>query len=389
MKPILNCCILASLAISPMASAVDFIRQIQLIEGQTVVYDMPFQNKTGSIWSKPLQGDGAVFQLYAYKDDSLSSLSIVDANLGSDVHANISLESHLVDIRLWGINLNIFLGSPTDPSYLPVMLAEKTVGTYIPEAVISLTSEDPHYPPRVRADRPYQAAFRIGKLSPPDQQLPGSAPRVVSLEQSYKLYHPTIFLPAGNGAGEGRYSTGLELSLNGTFGLSQVYQQLPGGLATQSTGEETFSAYVKTGTSGERARIGSATIQVWPVARAEIKNIPEPARYLDIPSNIQVSLVNLYPDSVTYARIYPGPQRLGADGSIIASTVLSYDTYSPQTAVVPVSGLDPFIKADGIYTIEVVTVTPFNKRQPERLAWASFTVDRTIEVNASVTTLND
>ncbi|RYD26402.1 MAG: hypothetical protein EOP87_22795, partial [Verrucomicrobiaceae bacterium] len=264
MKPVMKCCFLATLAISPMARAVDFIRQIQLIQGQTVVYDMPFQNKTGSMWSKPLQGDGAVFQLYAYKDDSLSSLSIVDANLGSDVHANISLDSHLVDIRAWGLNINLFLGAPTDPSYLPVLLAEKTVGTYIPEAVISLTSEDPHYPPRVRADRPYQAAFRIGKLPPPDQQLPATAPRVVSLEQSYKLYHPTLFLPAGNGAGEGRYSAGLELSRNGTFGLSSIYQQLPGNLATQSTGEETFSAYVKTGTNGERARIGSATIQVWP-----------------------------------------------------------------------------------------------------------------------------
>lgn len=389
MKSVPHCCILAALAISPMARAVDFIRQIQLIEGQTVVYDMPFQNKTGSLWSKPLQGDGAVFQLYAYKDDSLSSLSIVDANLGSDVHANVSLESHLVDISAWGLNLNIFLGSPTDPSHLPVLLAEKTVGTYMPEAVIALTSEDPHYPPRVRADRPYQAAFRIGKLAPPDQQLPASAPRVVSLEQSYKLYHPTLFLPAGNGAGEGRYSTGLELSLNGTFGLSPVYQQLPGNLATQSTGEETFSAYVKTGTNGERARVGSATIQVWPVARAEIRNIPASARYQDVPSNIQLSLVNLYPDSVTYARIYSGPQRLGAEASIIASTVLSYDTYSPQTAVVPVNGLDPFLEADGLYTIEVVTVTPFNNRQPERLAWTSFTIDRTIEVNASVTTIND
>ncbi|RYD42425.1 MAG: hypothetical protein EOP85_11260, partial [Verrucomicrobiaceae bacterium] len=184
MKPVLNCCILTALVISPMARAVDFIRQIQLIEGQTIVYDLPFQNKTGSMWSKPLQGDGAVFQLYAYKDDSLSSLSLVDANLGSDVHANISLESHLVDIRAWGINLNIFLGAPTDPSHLPGLLAEKTVGTYIPDAVIALTSEDPHYPPRVRADRPYQAAFRINKLPPPDQQLPSTAPRLVSLEQS-------------------------------------------------------------------------------------------------------------------------------------------------------------------------------------------------------------
>lgn len=382
------CCIATLLALAPLAPAVDFIRQIQLIQGQTVVYDLPFQNKTGTLWSKPLLGDGAVFQLYAYKDDSLGTLSIVDANLGSDVHANVSLDSHLVDISAWGLDIDIFLGSSTDPSHLPVLLAERTVGTYIPQATIVLGSEDPHHPPRVRADRPYQAVFRIGKLPPPEQQLPDGAPRVVSVEQGYKLYHPTLFLPAGNGAGEGLYSTGVELSRNGAFSLTPVYQQLPGGLATRSTGEETFTAYVRTGTN-QRAAVASATIQVWPVARAEIRNIPTPARYQNIPANIQLSLVDLYPDSVTYARIYPGPQRLGADASVIGSTVISYDTYNPQGAVIPVNGLEPFLENDGLYTIEVVTVTPYNNRQPERLAWASFEVDRTIEVNASVNTINE
>jgi len=55
---------------------------------------------------------------------------------------------------------------------------------------------------------------------------------------------------------------------------------------------------------------------------------------------------------------------------------------------VPLTNLDDFIDKDGIYTIEVVTVTPFNNRQPERLAYASFEIDRTVEVRAGLTTSN-
>lgn len=376
------------ICLSGPVGAVDFIRQIQVVDGQTVVYDTPVSAKTGTLWSKPVQGAGAVFQLYAYKDDSLSSLTLADANLGSDVHANVSLESHLVDINLWGINIDLFLGNPSDPKYLPDLLAEKTVGTYIPEASITLTSQDSHIPARTRADQPYQLQINVGKLPPLEEQVPAGSPRIVSVEQSYKLYHPTLFLPAGTGAGEGRYSSGLELSKNGTFSLPSVYQQLPGTAPTQSTGEETFTATVKIGANNTKSSIASGTIQIWPVAKVEIQGIPANARFLNVPTNIQVDMSNLYPDSVTYARIYSGPPKLGATGNTIGSSVISYNTYSPQKAVVPLSGLGSFIDADGIYTVEVVTITPFNNRQPERVAYASFEIDRTIEVNASTTTIN-
>ena len=63
--------LLALLAATALpAAGVDFIRQIQLIEGQTVVYDMPVSGLNGQILSKPLEGDGAILQLYAYQDES-------------------------------------------------------------------------------------------------------------------------------------------------------------------------------------------------------------------------------------------------------------------------------------------------------------------------------
>jgi len=377
------------LALSSSARAVDFVRQIQLIEGQTVVYDTAIATKTGDLWSKPVEGSGSIFQLYAYKDDSLSALTLADANLGTAVHANVSLDSHLVDISLFGLDIDIFLGTPEESQYLPLLLAEKTVGTYIPQATLVLSSADPHYPPRTRADQPYQASFQVAKLPPPGMELPAGAPRTVSIEQSYKLYHPTLYLPATNGSGQGRYSTGLELSSNGIFTIPGIYQKLPGYQPTRATGEETFKAFVKTGSSGAQTAIGSATIQIWPVSKAAIQGIPADARFTSIPTGIQAELTNLYPDSITYARIYSGEPRLGADGSTIGSSVISHNTYSPQNAVVPVTGLEDYVTTDGKYTIEVVTITPFYNRQPERLAYTSFTVDRTIEVNSMMSTMND
>lgn len=369
------------------AGAVDFIRQIQLIEGQSIVYDTPIGSKTGSAWTKPVEGNGAILQLYAYKDDSLSDLSLVDANVGPGVHANVSLSSHLLDISLWGINIDLFLGNPTDPEFLPQLLSEKTIGTYIPETTIQLVSRDPYPRTRTRADQPYQAIFTVGKLPPTDQQLPAGAPRVVNVEQSFKLYHPTIFLPAGNGAGEGRYASGFEFSKNGTFSLGPIYQHLPGDQPTRAVGEETFTAFVRTGSDGAKSSVGSATIQVWPVATASIKGIPANPRFADVPTDIHVELVNLYPESVTYARIYQGNPQLGADGHTIGSSIISHNTYSPQNNTVPCSDLGQFVERDGVYTIEVVTVTPFNNREPERLAFTTFEIDRTIEINATTTTL--
>jgi len=372
------------------AHAVDFIRQIQLIRGQTVVYDTPISWKTGDLRSQPLKGDGAIFQLYAYDDPALSPFTLADANLGQAVHANVSLDSHLVDVDALGIHLDIFLGDPADRSSLPKLLAEKAVGTYIPEAQVVITSEDTYYPPRTRADQPYQVSIHINKLpDPASADIPPSAPTKVLVSRRYKLYHPTLHIPAPNGSGQGVYSQGLELKMNGSFSIPSLYQQLPGEQPTKSIGEETFSASVKVGNPSAEANIGAATIQVWPVATATIDGIPDNAKFLNVPENISAHLTDLYPDHVTYARIYKGVARLGADGNTIASSVVQHNTYAPQDAVIPVTGLEEFIDTDGIYTVEVVTVTPFNHRQPERLAYATFEVDRTLEVRGSLTSSID
>ena len=382
---------LASLFLSgAFVYAVDFVRQIQVVNGQTVVYDTPIGNKTGDLRSKPITGNGAIFQLYAYTDSTLSPFTVADANLGSALHANVSLDSHLMDVNLLGIQLDLFLGNPSDASYLPKLLSEKAVGTYIPEAQIVLTSKDTYYPPRTRADQPYDVNISVAKLpDPTSAQIPAGAPTKVAVQRSYKLYDPTLYVPAANGSGQGVYSLGLDLTMNGTFSIPAQYQQLPGAQPTKAVGEETVSASVQIGTGASAtAKVASATIQVWPVATATIHNIPVNAKFMNVPENIQATLTDLYPDSVTYARIYAGLPSVGANGNTVGSSVISYNTYSPQNAVVPLTNLSDFIDKDGMYTIEVVTITPFNNRQPERLAYATFEINRTVEVRATLTTSN-
>ncbi len=373
--------------LSSPAGAVDFVRQIQLINGQTVVYDVPVAQTNGTVRSKPLQGDGAVFQLYAYEDPIYSPFTLLDAAIGGAVHANVSLSSHLVDLTILGIHLDINLGSDPSSSALPQLIAEKTVGAFIPQAAIVITSADPYFPPRTRADQPYSATIAISKLPTANAQVPEGVPTKVTLAKSYKLYEPTLHIPAENGSGQGSYDQGFEFSLNGTYSIPEIYQNLPGASPTKVIGEETFSASVKLGTGNSKATIGSSTVQIWPVCSAKIQGIEAGKRYSSPPQGGQVVLTDLYPDSVTYAQIYKGAPSLGSNGFRIPSSAFSINTFAPQNAVVPLVDLVNGITEDGIYTIEVLTITPFNNRQPERIAYLSFDLKRSINVHATVTTM--
>ncbi|MBK1884010.1 hypothetical protein JIN85_16440 [Luteolibacter pohnpeiensis] len=372
------------------AAAVDFIRQVQLIEDQTIVYDTPVAWETGEIRSQPVFGTGAIFQLYAYNDPAYSPYSILDAQAGSILSANVSLDSHLVDLDLLGIHLDITLGSDSTEDSLPNLVYEKTVGAYLPEATVTLSSEDTYVPIRTRADQPYGVSVAISRLPDADADVPETAPTSVRLAKSYKLYHPTLHVPSDNGSGQGVYGGAYELSRNGTFSIPTVYQELPAESPTRAIGEETHFVQVAVGPDKALATIGSATIQIWPVAVAKIEGIPEPAKFTGIPANLTMEVTDPYPQSQTYAQIYKGEPELGRSGAVITSSIIVLNDYAPPSEPVklPLLDLDSLIDDDGIYTIEIVTVTPFNGGEPERIAYTSFELDRSVKVRSLATTLN-
>ena len=57
--------------------------------------------------------------------------------------------------------------------------------------------------------------------------------------------------------------------------------------------------------------------------------------------------------------------------------------------MVPLTVSESDVTEDGTYTIEVLTVTPFDQRRPERVTYVSFDIDRTIKVNGSLATAED
>ena len=362
------------------AYSVDFIRQIQLVENESIVYDIPVSGATGSVLSKPLEGDGAVFQLYAYNDESYSPWSLLDLNAGSAANANISLGSHLVDLTVLGIDVDINWGSEDDDDSLPQLVDEKTIGTHMPQTTVVLRSEDSYQPPRTRADRPFSMTFSVRGLADPEDPR-GGVTKVV-LDRDFKVYHPELYIPYPDGAGQGSYDQSYQFDKNGDYHDPEVYTDLPASRPTKAIGEETFIAHVELEGSGRRASIGSETIQIWPVCEGVIEELEQGKRYTSVPPEARIVLKDLYPDSITYAQIYLGTPTLGRVGRVIASSAISFNTYSPQNAVVPLKILANDLGEDGTYTVEVLTITPFNNRRPERVTHISFEVDRTIDVRA-------
>jgi hypothetical protein len=102
-----------------------------------------------------------------------------------------------------------------------------------------------------------------------------------------------------------------------------------------------------------------------------------------------LTMKHLYPDSFTYAQVYPGTEVLGTVGQIISGTERRFSTNVPQDVAVMMDNLSLYADADGIYTFEVITETPFFDRAPERLMHVTFEVDRVILVRGQLSSGED
>jgi hypothetical protein len=177
---------------------------------------------------------------------------------------------------------------------------------------------------------------------------------------------------------------------NGTHTITNNSQQLPGELATNAVGAETFTASIQSASGAALNQLASAEVVVWPVASAALIGIESGQRYFGFPKTNNNIITNAYPTSTTYAQIYKGQESLGTVGIVIPDSTREFDTDTPQNATISsleLESLSEQLPDDGIYTVEVLTVTPFNGGAPERLAHVSFEVHRTITMNAMVATM--
>ena len=171
---------------------------------------------------------------------------------------------------------------------------------------------------------------------------------------------------------------------NATHRLSYAVTSIPGADRSKVRGEETFSVFSLEDYQADESKLSAMRVQIWPVADGSITGIAdgEVIRF-DAPQ-LTITLHDLYPDSTTYAQVYEGAPRLGADGKVVTGSALVLYGANPVDRTLTISDWDSVLGDDGPWTVEVLTKTPFGI---DRLDYVSFTLDRTMEVNGTFTTI--
>ncbi|QTN32957.1 hypothetical protein HZ994_11695 [Akkermansiaceae bacterium] len=261
------------------------------------------------------------------------------------------------------------------------LLDTKYVGTYVPMAEISIRTEDPYTQiPRTRADRPFYVDINISGL------LNGASDPVAS--KSVKLLRHVQSYGTGDGTAINRSQATLlsqsTVNQNGLMTLTYALSSVPGADRSKIRGEERFSVFTHADYQAPESQLASMFVQVWPVASGTISGISSGQTIQFTAPTLTLSINDIYPDSQVYAQAYRGNRRDdGFVGTILPGSAVIVKETVPQSRLLSVSNWDYVITDDGIWTVELLTSTPFGI---DRLSWVSFSVDRTITVNASVTT---
>jgi hypothetical protein len=279
------------------------------------------------------------------------------------------------------------------------LLDTKLIRAYSPAAAFAIDTEDPYirgdvasgrYVKRTRADRPYSMRVEVTGL------IPGSANQAENA--AYFATHGTNYNPTTySGLDQPEYLIQEGNVGNGTINLGPLYHELTGTAATKACGEMKFTMVRYAADGVPDTIIAQPKIEIWPVATATVENITPNQVFIDKIPLVVFNYKDLYPDSRTYVQIYAGPAVLGTVGTIVETTERKMGEYYnpdsgtepasvPQTLSVGVEGLSNYTPKDGIYTVEIITETPFFSRAPERLAAVTFEVDRVISSRGKLST---
>jgi hypothetical protein len=269
------------------------------------------------------------------------------------------------------------------PDNTVYLLDEKYVAAYTPSSIISITSEDPHPTPRTRADEPFTVDIKVDGLLEKTPETPKAALNVYIKQLSIN-YDPKLDRALAGGSDDELLTDDFFIVENAEIQRTGM-TKLTSDTYFKERGEEVFRAYALPDSNLDWLQIASEKIQVWPIADVAISGITHGQKITRNLPNITIDLTDLYPESSTKVQIYKGAQALGTTGTIIDGSVVTFNSIVPQDSQIFVRNWDSYGTDDGIYTLEVITTTPFDNRAPERLAWVTFEVDRTIEFHGSIT----
>ena len=269
------------------------------------------------------------------------------------------------------------------------LLDTNYVGTYVPIATLVVRSEDASgVTPRTRADRPFYVDFTmLGLRSGASDPEPSKSVKFFRHVQSYGI--------DGTGVGIDRTQATLltqtSIATNGSQTQTYLLNSIPGADRLKIRGEERFSVFSLADYQAPESQLASQYIQIWPVANGAISGIVQDQLIKFSLPTVTLALNDLYPNSTSYAQVYKGNPVLGTTGTIIPGSAVVIADSIPQNRVLSLASYDSVFTSDGRWTIEMVTITPFGTermRTPTgEPACVSFDLDRTINMNTTVTTI--
>ncbi|MGC4016084.1 MAG: hypothetical protein QM755_16395 [Luteolibacter sp.] len=268
------------------------------------------------------------------------------------------------------------------------LLDSKYVGTYVPMAGVTIVSDDPYTTiPRTRVDRGFKVTATISGMLPDDPAAPAAAKSVtyyhhkqsygttgtgVGIDRTQAVYAENpVTLTAASGA------TGITYPRTLTTLLTATPQ-------TKVRGEERFSIFSLDDYQAPASQLASQFIQIWPVADGSIAGVTANQKIRFAMPQVTLTMNDVYPSSTTYLQIYQGTPVLGTVGTVVPGSSLVVNETVPQSRVLTLTNWDRIFEADGQWTMELVTSTPFGV---ERLAYVTFSLDRTIQFNGAVNTI--
>lgn len=261
------------------------------------------------------------------------------------------------------------------------LLSSNYVGTYIPVASLTATTEDDTSTViRTRCDRPYFITYSVDGLRSGESD--PEASKSIDL-----FWHKQSYGVDGTGENIDRSQAILHDSANintvGTETLNFSLTVVPGADRSKVRGEERFALWSLEDYQAPASELAGQTIQFWPVADGSISGINhgDLVRY-NLPQ-LTLTLNDLYPFSTTYAHAYQGSAVLGTIGKILPGSALVIDEPVPQDRVLIINDYSDALGADGVWTIEILTQTPFGI---DRLAHVTFNLDRTMKVRSAINT---
>lgn len=293
---------------------------------------------------------------------------------GEDV-SELPIDPGGARFELWTVNSDPLTAYLLDSTY---------VGTYTPVATSYVVTEDTgndNVIPRTRADRPFQIYVTVGGLrSGEDDPEASKAVQLMRHVQSYGEdgtgadVNPDQAILHGN----------VLIDENGQFLLNYGLTSIPGQDLSKIRGEERYSVYSLKDYQAPASQLTASTVQIWPVADGVIAGITagDKVRYQMPP--LTLTLNDLYPSSTTYAQVYQGNAQLGTTGQVVPGSAVVLNEAIPQDRVLVLDDYDDVIPEDGIWTLELLTQTPFGI---DRLGFVTFEVDRTMKVRGTFSTI--